>query len=339
MSECPDHRAAMENLLAGEITPADREALNRHCATCPECRQLAALHGILNRVGEDLPEPSAAEFDAMREQVLLDVRQRPVRRAWGRFWRDLAALLRSHRIAAPASLATLAALLAVAVFAGRWTAAPAGPENLAGGGPADKADPAGWFSLAGPKADAALVQAIQVQADGHESLGDLWDSPLAFTNVVARPNADGTLALSFDVCRHVDMVADRTSPVTREVLLHAILNPSALGNRLQAMALAPEMADPALREALVVTLHNDPSPVVRMKAVTELSRLPFDPPLREALLQTLRQDPSVQMRLLALETLAAQRVELDLLRRTILEAGQESDPAVLQLAGQIGEGL
>ena len=129
------------------------------------------------------------------------------------------------------------------------------------------------------------------------------------------------------------------SPVVREVLLHAILEPSALGTRLQAMELTPEILDPALQEALVFTMHHDPALAVRLEAMAVLSRHPFDARVREALLATLREDEAVQMRLLALETLAGQEVDPSQLERVIREAGQESDPAVLMYAATLGEGL
>jgi hypothetical protein len=313
MNECRRHRESMESYLAGEIAPADLEDLQMHCTRCSECRQLAALHGLLTCVGEYLPEPTDAELRTMRDGVLRDIDRHKAHRAGSRFWRELGGVLRGHPVAVPAALAVL---LAVGVLAGRWSATPADIGS-----------------------DAALVRAIQAQAEQHEGLTGIWDAPYAFTNVTARPAEDGTVALSFDVCRHVNIAANRESPLTREVLLHAILDPSELGTRLQAMALAPELSDPTLREALVVTMHSDPSPVVRQKAMTELSRLPFDAGIRDALLETLRHDPAVQIRLLALESLAGQRVEFETLRRTIRDAGLASDPAVLQHAARLDEEL
>ncbi|MBN2169706.1 MAG: zf-HC2 domain-containing protein [Candidatus Krumholzibacteriota bacterium] len=313
MSErCEDIRKLMEDHLAGELGPEDLARLREHCADCADCRELAALHGLLSRAGEAIPVPDADAFRAMRARVLREVRRPRARRAMSELGRDLARLARLHPVAAPALVALL---LAAALLAGRWSAAPATLD------------------------DDLLRRAVQNQAARSEGLEGFWDSPLSLANVTVRPALDGRLALSFDVCQHVEMAADRRSPVVREVLLHAILEPSALGTRLQAMDLTEEVADPALLEALVFTLHHDPALAVRLEALRVLSRHPFDAGVREALLTTLRRDESVQMRLSALEILAGREVDRDIIQRAIREDGQESDAAVLQYASELGCGL
>jgi len=51
--ECADIRAQLGIYVFGAITPADRETVVRHLATCPQCRDelvgLAALPGLLLR--------------------------------------------------------------------------------------------------------------------------------------------------------------------------------------------------------------------------------------------------------------------------------------------------
>jgi len=313
MSErCDDIRELMEDHLAGELAPEDLARIREHCAECADCRELAALHGLLSRAGEEIPVPDADEFQAMRAQVLREVRRPRARRVAWELGRDLVRLARLHPVAVPALVVLL---LAVALLAGRWSAAPATLD------------------------DELLQRAVRSQAARSAGLDGFWDAPLSLANVDVRPAPDGRLDLSFDVCQHVEMAADRRSPVVREVLLHAILEPSNLGARLEAMDLTAEVADPALREALIVTLHQDPALAVRLEALRVLARHPFDADVRDALLTTLRRDESVQMRLSALEILAGREVDRKAVRRAIDDAGQESDPAVLQYASEIGYGL
>ena len=71
---------------------------------------------------------------------------------------------------------------------------------------------------------------------------------------------------------------------------------------------------------------------MRLEALKVLSRYPFDAAIQEALLETLQKDQSVQLRLMALESLAGHEVDPQAIQMAIREAGQESDPAVLQHA-------
>jgi hypothetical protein len=153
--------------------------------------------------------------------------------------------------------------------------------------------------------------------------------------VSVRPAGNGNLDLSFDVCRRVGLVAPKDSPIATEVLMHAILEPSALGSRITAMELTGEILDPKLREALIYTLHKDPDLAVRTEALSVLGRYPYDSDIQDALLTTLREDAEVQMRLLALEYLSGKKVNMETIRRTIRERRMDSDPAVLQYASDL----
>jgi hypothetical protein len=310
MSGCRPYRELIENWLTGELEPGVPPALVEHARTCEDCRRFLEAHAALETIAVQIPEPASEDLRVVREEVGARIR-RQAGVAPRSFLRELGALGRRHPLLASAALASL---LVVAVLAGRWSAARSadGPDT--------------W------------LRQIEDQAAQRGSLAGFWDDPVLLANVAVRSQPDGRLALSFDACRHLELVVPAGSPVAREALLSAILDSPRLGMRLKAMQLSPDLRDPGLAEALVYTLHHDPSLAVRSEARAVLARYPFDATVREALLVTLREDVAVQMRLLALEALAEHRISRETIERTIREAGLQSDPAVLQRAEQLVAG-
>lgn len=325
MKECKDYREMIQSYIAGEISPADLDSLYHHCQTCPDCGQLWEVHSNLAAAGEELPQPPEDGLMAMRTNVLAqisrderarderaqDQRARAKQAEAGRTrWWDLGAMLRARPVAA---VPMAAVLVVVSIFAGRWSVST--PET----------------------GDSVILREISQQASRQAGLIDYWDTPLSYSNVDARTVEGGNLDLSFNVSRHVRFVTPMDSPVAREVLMYAILEPSAVGSKMKAMAMAmaPEIMDPKIREALIFTMHNDPNLAVRMEAMSVLSRSPYDSVLQKAFLTTLRGDDEVQMRLQALEYLAEKKVNMNTLRRAIELPQLESDTAVLQYATEL----
>ena len=304
MSDCRQYQELLEDFLAGEIVASDLADLRGHCDRCRECAELLELHEGLLAMGEEIPEPDQDDLDDVREAVLERVSPRTS------FRMDLGRLWRAHPVAAGFSVA---AALACAVFLGRWS-------------PVVQTD-----------GEDQLLAVINQQAARQSGLEDYWNAPLSFANVTVRPQADGQLALSFDVSRHLDVQAAADSPLAREVLMHAILEPSSLGSRFGAMDVTPQIMDRQLEEAVAFTMHNDPSLTVRLNALAALARYPYDGRIQDAMLQTLKQDSEVQMRLLALEHLTRQHVGQETIRNTVYEAGLASDVAVLQHLSAISE--
>ncbi len=301
MNECPRVQDVIRTLVAGESSPSAREALLKHAETCPDCGQVLSIHVELTRAADTAAEPSASEFAVARMNVLMGTAQRAELRGRNGFWRQAWAFLKAQPVGAAI---LLLALLGGAALGGRWSARP---------------------SAVG---DEVLLRAIQTQAETSAGIDGFWDAPLAYSNVVARPLADDRLALSFDVSRHVDLVTPRESAVAKDVLVHAILDPSRMGAQLQAIGLTQEIMDPKLRDAVIFTLHHDPNLAVRLKAIAVLSEFPFDKTLQQAILTTLSQDVSVQIRMQALELLRARRVSPEAIRQCVLEAGPGRDDAV-----------
>jgi hypothetical protein len=180
--------------------------------------------------------------------------------------------------------------------------------------------------------DDLIVEEVARQASLGRGLEGYWESPFIYSNVDMRPQNDRNMILSFDVTRRVDVATTLDSPLAREVLVYAMIDPSSMGSRFEAMAVAGRSMDKKLKDALVFILLNDPSMPVRLRALDILSRHASDPVVQEALLASVSQDPSVQVRMLALDFLAGQRVAPDVIRRAVGETPDEGGRAVLHRA-------
>ncbi len=316
MSECARFEHLIEDYLAGDISREDLETLERHSGSCPGCRNLMELHREMSETSVEIPLPSEGDLGAMRSAVLRRIGV-PGRVRSGRlsahaghgkdaqpFWKRWAVL----PVLRPAYVVAFAvALVALGFLLGRMGSSP------------QEFD------------DNMLVEEMVRQASLERGLDGYWDSPFIYSNVNVRRQNGGVL-LSFDATRHIDVATTLDSPLSREVLLYAMIDPSPMGSRFEAMAVAGRSMDERLKEAMVFILLNDPSLPVRLRSLDILSRHSSDPVVQDALLVSLSRDPSVQVRLLALESLASQQVAPDVIRHAIGNTPDESGRAVLYRA-------
>jgi hypothetical protein len=312
MNNCKSWQDSLENYLAGEISPEALASLREHSRNCLDCRDMMAAHDQLLQIDEQIPEPSERDFRAMRLGVMAQLSAPEVNSRKRSFWQDTLMLLQGH----PKALIPLtAAVLVCTLLVGRWSAIP------------------GSFN------ESTLVRELIAQASAHDELEEYFDQSLIYSNVSVKPQPDGMLAMSFDVARHMDISAPLESPLARTVLLSAILDPSRMGSRMQAMHISSQVLDPRLRDALVVILHSDPSLPMRLEALKTLSGHPPDEIIQSAFLTTLQRDQSVQLRLSALEILATRSVNPQVIKETINQIPLDGDVAVYQRALQLQETL
>jgi hypothetical protein len=244
----------------------------------------------------------------MRSSVLGRIQRSGSRNSAQPFWKRWQAALSSR---SAYSVAVAIVFLVLGFFLGRWGAKrPQFGEDL-------------------------LVEEVVHQASRERGLAGYWDSPFIYSNVNFRPQADGTVTLDFDVTRHLSVTRRLDSPLTREMLVHAMIDPSAMGTRLTAMRVARRTMDEKIRETLVFILLNDPSLPVRLRSLEVLTKYASDHAVQDALLVSLSQDPSVQIRLLALESLAGEHVEPGVIRQALGETLDENDRAALHRAVQL----
>lgn len=313
MSACKRFERLIEQYLVGEIPRGDLESLRRHALSCPGCRQLMELDSALSRISEQALRLPEGRFAQMRDTVLSRIRRHAsedsaprhgVRSAWRGRLLDLAS--RPAYVVAGAI-----ALVAIGFFLGRLGAGRAGfDEDL-------------------------FVEEVVRQASMERGLAGYWDSPFIYSNVSFCPQGDGTVTMDFDVTRHVTVTRKLGSPLTREMLVHAMFDPSAMGARLKAIGVAGQTLDGKLREALIFILLNDPSLPVRLRSLEILMPYASDPVVQDALLVSLGQDPSVQIRLQVVESLAKQRTDPGIIRQALGEPLDENDRAVLYRATQL----
>ena len=349
-SGCERFEELIERYVAEDIEPADLEALDRHLEGCSACRGLVDLHRELSEIHERAAYVTDQRFGEMRASVLKRIKgwrvgqvtqnagtsqgvrsaeraceesskgHGAVRHGGQPFWKRWPLALAPRSNTRPAfAIASVVILLALGFVAGRLTSGQGGFNQD------------------------SFVKEVVRQASQERGLSGYWDSPFTYSNVSFRPHDDGTFAIDFDVARHVSVTGKLESPMTRELLVHAMIDPTAMGSRLNAMSVASEAMeetadgpmDGALRETLIMILKNDPSMPVRLKALEILAPQASEADVRDALLAVLAQDPSVQIRLLAVECLAGKHTNPELIKRALGEPRNDSDRAVLRRAVEL----
>lgn len=300
MSDCKRFEAMLESEIAGDVHLADSDALRAHAESCAACGALLKLHDDLVRLGSAVVEPSEAELERATAGLARST--------------SAASVVRFRKPAANPWLLGLAAaaagglLFAAGLAAGRSRGERAGDVALG--------------------ATPRLLNAMNAEAASNRELSDVENSHFTYSNVALRHADAGRVALDFDVTQHVRVVEPVDSKLVQEVIVHALLDRSNTGSRLRALSYA-ETLEPKVKEALVLSLENDPSLAVRLKALELLGAHMDQPDVEAAVLATLREDDSVQMRLEALDALAASRMDPDKIRGVIHAAGRPDDEALL----------
>jgi hypothetical protein len=280
-----------ERFLAGELGPSEARDFIRHARLCEECGAVVELDAELR--GSSAPDVLAAvEGDGLRSSVMRELRRQQVPRSHRPAWMPMAA----------------AAMLALGV-------------GLAGGRL--------WSSAASEADDRPLARLIQEAALDTRTLADVENSPYMFTNVGFRAVDDTRVAIGFDVSTHVELTANRSDPLVRQLAVQAVLNPSPVGARLDAIAYAGGVPDRAVMNALRVAMLNDQNLAVRLKALEALAPYKNDPEVQAALLMVLTTADSVPMRLQAIDYLVAGSVDPQAMREAMRELHPVEDRAAL----------
>lgn len=131
-------------------------------------------------------------------------------------------------------------------------------------------------------------------------------------NVAFRPSeADGRLAISFDVTTRYNVTGRPEDPAVASLLAYVVNSQGATeGARGRAIDLVSSElgekagASPEIVDVLVKTLREDRNPGVRKKAAEALVQMPPAPAIRDALVAALKGDANPAVRMLAVEGLA-----------------------------------
>jgi hypothetical protein len=308
MIRCDEFEPLIERMLAEDIDHRDRDRLLPHAQSCGSCRQYVELHHRL--LGSELAVelPTDEEFGAMRRAVVAQIgsaEERPARSVWaavGEFFQ-----LMTMR---PAYAGALAALLVVMLGAGIglghwWGQGSASPELI------------------------GMLPVIDEQAMLSSQVRDLEDSPYLYSNVTFDDLGGGRLALSFDVTRHMQLSRPKSDPLVKEILVQSLINPGPIETRMSAVGYAEQMIDGKVKQALIVSMLNDPNQAVRMRALEILSSHTEDPEVQSAMLVVMRGEESVQMRLEALDQLAKSSFSRERFGQAVEDLSWQDDRALL----------
>jgi hypothetical protein len=175
---------------------------------------------------------------------------------------------------------------------------------------------------------ARLLSAVNAEAASNRTLTDTEDSRFTFSDVSFRRLPADQVSLGFNLVTHVELVESVHSELVREALVQSLLNSPSPGARLKAISYAAGATEPKVRQALIFALHHDDSLAIRLQALTILSDEMDDPEVKAAVLTTLREDESVQVRLLAIDYLATHRIDRDRIRDLLQENPQPGDEAL-----------
>ena len=101
MKSCQEYQELISRLLDDDLSAGEQSELERHIASCPDCRAMAdAFRALSQTIGEDLEEPD----ERLHENIMADVRREALRRRQ--------APKRLHRILALAACAAVILLAA-----------------------------------------------------------------------------------------------------------------------------------------------------------------------------------------------------------------------------------
>jgi hypothetical protein len=134
------------------------------------------------------------------------------------------------------------------------------------------------------------------------------------SNVTYRqPDADGKVAVSFDVTRHKTVLGRPEDPAVATLLAYLVSQGTrTAGEKSEAIELVSSQygagskpVSPEIVRALTTTLRHDQNPGVRKKAADALAAFPIVPEIRSAFLEALASDSNPAVRLVAVDALAA----------------------------------
>jgi len=173
-----------------------------------------------------------------------------------------------------------------------------------------------WVAVAAQAAAILVAAAIGWSLRRPVSPAPAANQPLdgTLSNVTYRqPDADGKVAVSFDVTRHKTVLGRPEDPAVATLLAYLVSQGTrTAGEKSEAIELVSSQygagskpVSPEIVRALTTTLRHDQNPGVRKKAADALAAFPIVPEIRSAFLEALAGDSNPAVRLVAVDALAA----------------------------------
>lgn len=314
---------AQERIVAAvyaELPEDETLELDQHLEGCPDCRtereQVQALQLLTGALPVMEPDANLMARARLRLQEAMDAHPR---RWYRRLMESVVRAAVSLQAAPVAALLVLAVGAAAGGWGGYWLAqrAPASPTQAAGA------------PVSAAAADAQSAAPADAQAATTESAADL--SSVANVSAITRRPGTETVDVAYNqlVPRHVTGSLD--DPKIRQLLVMASENPASARVRGDSVGLLAaeckrgHSCQPSgIRDALIVALRYDASPIVREKALAGLQ--PYvaqDRQVRDAVLEALMNDTDPRIRSASISMLAP--VEGDTSVRQVLNSVSTSD--------------
>ncbi|MFQ5877125.1 MAG: HEAT repeat domain-containing protein [Acidobacteriota bacterium] len=305
--DCGTSRERIVLLFYGELSDAERDRVESHIASCPDCGLVWAEERRLLSLLCQQPrrEPSEDLLGRCREDLAarLETLSRVADVGPGLLARARRLLARSRR---PWPSARVSPVAAVALLLVGFLCGLVSMARVSGRG-------ASPVTAAPPVEDAGSIAA-------------------SLSSLTLHPGSD-RVGLTYDTVRRMSLEGSIDDPEIRGLILAALRHSLNAGLRLDAIdALSRRAGDPDVREALLRALH-DANPGVRLKALDALQgRAAIDAGVRAAVARALQQDRNPGVRVRAMDALAGarDRETLRLLERLAREA--ESDYVRLRSA-------
>jgi hypothetical protein len=302
---CKKYKKYIAKALAEQISPADWAVFIEHTKHCSECKALLQIHTTLNSEKPVFPMPKQEEFGQMRAEVMRRVQTKPPKKQTlnlGELW---------HNIYISAWRPAVAFSLILGFLLGRIM--PTEESNL------------------GSK----IIDGITTLAKESTQLFTEDKSKYRYANVSFKELNENKVEMSFDVSTRVDVVREKDDPLFRELLAQTLLSPVNTGTRLKAIGFMENLTDPKLKQALIHTLHHEPSPAVRMEAVHRLQQFPRDDDIARMMREVIKKEEMVKMRFDALDYLIKSGTPPDTLKRIVESLDAQKSKAIMLRANKI----
>jgi hypothetical protein len=154
------------------------------------------------------------------------------------------------------------------------------------------------------------------------------DTSIRFSDVSFTPTRDGKVAASFNVSTYMETVGHKDDPLLKELMVQSLLASDTMNTRLEAIKLTEDVMDPRIREALVISLKEDESLAVRLKAMSRLADEITQPEVHDAFVWVLRNGKEVPLRLQAIDYLSGQKTDPEQLQALLEELQEENGSAI-----------
>ncbi len=251
-----------------ELLPSETEAVERHAAECPNCREkLEQARRLHNLLGQRASRDATPELLVRCRQALeasLDREQF----GWRRLLTDWMPL---HPSRAAGTLTVIALAFGL-----------------------------GWML----RARSSNMQPSAKPAANQASMAGIDLGRISNVSQVAPDPGENKVFITVNAEHHVTLEGSVENPRIRQILLNAMRNYDNPGIRLDTLAaLKSQSTDPAVKSALLNALGHDPNPGVRLEALRCVQAMDWGPSVEGALIEAVEQDSNSGVRVAAIDEL------------------------------------